>query len=263
MNDIFFCHPGEDNEIKKRVIEDIKVSQDKLLCAMAFFTDREIADEILKKEVVDKRIILNNADFQRDENAVAKRVFYNTNCIRLGTYYNESKFSSHMHNKVLVCDDIAWIGSYNFTYPASKNNWENMLRIDQKELVEKIIYEFESMWLYSQAIKDNLQGVKCKECGKVISDPMKHYAVFINTSFISDGIFDEEAITTLCLETHDKEDRLEKCAECGKLVPASQIVIIDDSSSFIGVCRQCAINDVKFLSTPDDLLEYYYEKVED
>lgn len=255
MNDIFFCHPGEENEIKNGIINDIKSSKSRILCAMAFFTDEDIECEIISSAVEDKRVILNNADFQRDDNKVARDVFNRLNCMRLGTYYEGDKRGSHMHNKILVCDNVVWIGSYNFTNQASKRNWENMLRIDEIEIVEKIVHEFESMWFYAQIIGDKLQGAKCKECGKIVSDPMKHYAVFINTSLVINGFFEEDAISTFCLEIHDNEERLEKCAFCGEMVTSSQVIIIDDSSSFVGVCRKCAIKEVKWLHRIDE--EFY------
>ncbi len=252
MNDIFFCHPGKENEIKNRIIDDIRSTKSRILCAMAFFTDKDFECEIIDSCAEDKRIILNNADFQRDDNQVARDVFYRLNCMRLGTYYEGDKMGSHMHNKILICDNIAWVGSYNFTHQASKRNWENMLRIDELSIVDKIVYEFESMWFYSQVIEDKLQGARCKECGKIVTDPMKHYAVFINTSFVINGYFEDDAISTLCLDVHDKEERLEKCASCGKLVPSSQIVIMDDSSSFEGVCGKCAIEEMKWLHRVDE-----------
>ncbi len=84
---------------------------------------------------------------------------------------------------------------------------------------------------------------------------MKHYAVFINAACIVDGYFDEEAITTLCLDIHDNEERLEKCVQCGKMVPSSEIIIIDDSSSFEGVCRKCAMEDLKHWHISDQEYE--------
>jgi len=248
MNEVYFCHPGEENEIKEKILADIKTAKKRILCAMAFFTDEEISEALLEKDVIDKRIILNNADFYREESDVAKKIFFSLDCIRLGTYYNSNKKPSHMHNKILICDNTVWIGSYNFTYSASMSNWENMLRIDQDDIVEKVVYEFETMWLYAKIIKEKLQGARCLECGKIVNDAIKHYAVFINTASIINGYFEPEAIMTLCIEKNDREERYEKCAQCGRMVLSSQIIIIDDSSSFEGVCRKCAINDVKFWS---------------
>ncbi len=99
MNDIFFVHPGENNEIKKMIMDDINKAKEQVLCAMAFFTDEDISKTIMKSVVRDKRIILNNADFEREDNRVAKELFYYLDCMRLGTYYEGNKSGSHMHNK--------------------------------------------------------------------------------------------------------------------------------------------------------------------
>lgn len=250
MNEIYFCHPGKENEIKPKILSDIANARSRVLCAMAFFSDNDIADAILKQDIPDKRVILNNADFHREGNQTAKKIFYELDCMRLGTYYN-MKNPSHMHNKILVCDDCVWIGSYNFTSFASSMNWENMLRIDQKDIVDKVVSEFEMMWLYSRIIKNKLEGAKCVECGKIVNDAIKHYAVFINTSRIDNGYFSEDAITTFCIEENDKEERLERCVQCGKMVPWYQIHIFDDTSSCVGVCLECTEEGVKLLSECD------------
>ena len=104
MNDIYFCHPGRENEIKPKILKDIEMANNRILCAMAFFTDKDIADSIINKKVPDKRVILNNADFHREENETARKIFQTLSCIRLGTYYSVKKNSSHMHNKILICD---------------------------------------------------------------------------------------------------------------------------------------------------------------
>jgi len=52
----------------------------------------------------------------------------------------------YLHGKVYIIDDqIAYLGSLNFTASGTKNNYETRIRLSDKESVQKIVEEFDSL----------------------------------------------------------------------------------------------------------------------
>ena len=59
----------------------------------------------------------------------------------------DSNAQYHMHHKFVVVDKRVLItGSFNWTVQAVKNNNENVIMIQNKELVDKYVQEFDSLW---------------------------------------------------------------------------------------------------------------------
>jgi len=52
-----------------------------------------------------------------------------------------------MHNKVLIIDNVVlYTGSYNFTKGAEENNYENLIRITNSDIIKKYKAEMEKLW---------------------------------------------------------------------------------------------------------------------
>ena len=59
----------------------------------------------------------------------------------------DSNAQYHMHHKFVVIDKKVLItGSFNWTVQAVKNNNENVIMLQNKELVDKYVQEFDRLW---------------------------------------------------------------------------------------------------------------------
>jgi phosphatidylserine/phosphatidylglycerophosphate/cardiolipin synthase-like enzyme len=72
-----------------------------------------------------------------------------------------------MHHKFIICDDIVWLGSYNFTFQARKN-YETLIRIDDKAITKQFHDETERLVNEPNKHFSTLaNGVfSCSDCGK-------------------------------------------------------------------------------------------------
>ena len=52
----------------------------------------------------------------------------------------------HMHHKFMLADDVLVTGSYNWTRSASRANFENIVVLGERRLVERFEAEFERLW---------------------------------------------------------------------------------------------------------------------
>lgn len=121
-----------------------------------------------------------------------------------------------MHHKFLIADNILWVGSFNFSSNATGFNWENVLRISDKEVIEQYYKEFKKMYLFgrsftvspwTEVLFDLTKNactfcnpttekqkelskkygkcaqhsyIQCDHCNEIIEDPFQHYAVEVN-----------------------------------------------------------------------------------
>ncbi len=55
--------------------------------------------------------------------------------------------SAHMHHKFAIIDEkILITGSYNWTVSAEKENYENIIITDNRQLVKSFLKEFKKLW---------------------------------------------------------------------------------------------------------------------
>lgn len=138
MNDIL----TNGSEIKQRIIAEIQNANLSIFLAMAFFTDRDIANAIIaaKNKSITVDIILSS----NSQNETVKEMF------------NDSKVSVHsfqtgdergmMHHKFCLIDNkISINGSYNYSYNASNNNVENIQVTDDLNTFRQLFVEFERL----------------------------------------------------------------------------------------------------------------------
>lgn len=130
--------------IQNRLIEEIRMSTRNIQIAVTWFTNNEIFGELLRKLEFDnihiQLIVLNDSinnklrgnDFQK--------------FIELGGEFFFSEVTELVHHKFCIIDStIVITGSYNWTYYAEKRNWENVVILKNKLLVDQFKEEFETV----------------------------------------------------------------------------------------------------------------------
>lgn len=125
------------------IIKNIDSAKEFINIAMYTFTDREIAQAILraKDRGVDIKIYLDRS--QVNAKYGKSRYFVNNGIegIRI------SSNNYIMHNKFAVIDNkIVITGSYNWTASAGERNDENLLVIDNENIIEKYQNQFNNLW---------------------------------------------------------------------------------------------------------------------
>lgn len=183
----YFSRPGINREIQDRIKTDIRYAKKCIYIAQYNFTDRYILEEVIKSQALDKRIIVNHEnkskviyEINKLLNDTLKNFKFDLDVITsLGSSEDKNKgyYESAMHHKFMIADDCLWTGSYNFSMNASLGNWENALRITNKEIVKSFQNEFFRMYSFARAITDNLLSNKCKICNEKIDDPFEHFRI--------------------------------------------------------------------------------------
>ena len=117
----------------KLLIEDeIKRAKESVYFMTFSFTDKEIADEIMKKK----------AQGIYAEGIVESK-FYEILPNKLRSITTIDKNDYNMHNKVFIIDNKTTItGSYNPSYNAEYNNWENVIIIKDPKTAQKFAREY-------------------------------------------------------------------------------------------------------------------------
>jgi competence ComEA-like helix-hairpin-helix protein len=125
------------------IIEKIDHAKDFINIAMYTFTDREIAQSILKAKDrgVDVKIYLDRS--QVNAKYSKSRYFINNGIKNIRISSN----NYIMHNKFAVIDnEIVITGSYNWTASAGERNNENLLVIDDENIIKEYQNQFNILW---------------------------------------------------------------------------------------------------------------------
>lgn len=192
LNQVFFSRPGKIREISDLLINDIKNAKTRILVSSAYFTDRELAEAIIGVHISEKRVIFNRKEVEENAN----------NNYPFKKIYNEIKnhcqvtmlgsCRSLMHHKFIIIDKVLWTGSYNFSKNAREYNWENIIRIDERELVKQFSQEFECMWRIGEAVNVKLIDNICQICNNTVLNPMSHFLISLNV-WRTEGALDWES----------------------------------------------------------------------
>jgi hypothetical protein len=125
---------------KAKIIESLSCASKNIIVAMAFFTDRDIANELVKSS--DKGVDVSLILADDDNNKVVKGLLSN----KVKLYTHKGNGRGMMHHKFCVVDNSLLLhGSYNYTYNAAKNNEENLNITDSYNLVSQYSTIFDDL----------------------------------------------------------------------------------------------------------------------
>lgn len=132
------------DNIQNELISKIKQSKDSLKIAVTWFTNLELFNAVLNKlenpEYKVTLIVLNDRINNKKEGVNFQQLID-----RKGDFYYSS-VDDIVHHKFCIIDDSTVItGSYNWTYYAENRNWENIVVLEDAEIVQGFIKEFESV----------------------------------------------------------------------------------------------------------------------
>lgn len=127
--------------IRKELIGALNQSKEEIRIAVAWFTNEELFETLLKSLQRGIKVYLiiiddyiNNGDYGLDF-----QLFINN-----GGVLMYGKEENPMHHKFCIIDDsILFTGSYNWTYYAENKNFENMVKFEDSNLIKQYIGEFE------------------------------------------------------------------------------------------------------------------------
>lgn len=129
-------------EIKNRIILEINKANQNIFVAMAWFTDRDIANAIInaKNRNLNIDIILSS----NIQNETIKVMF--EDALIMVHAFQTGDARGIMHHKFCLIDNrISINGSYNFSYNASTNNVENIQISDDRNIYTQLLSEFERL----------------------------------------------------------------------------------------------------------------------
>lgn len=132
------------DNIQSVIASNIQSAEKEILIAVAWFTNKELFDLLIKKsnEKVSVKLIVINDDINNRKFGIDFQKLIDAN----GVFYFAEK-SIPMHNKYMIIDQKLVIsGSYNYTYLAETSNYENIVRIyGFEEIVMDYIKDFEKI----------------------------------------------------------------------------------------------------------------------
>lgn len=138
---------SESADISYNIRNAIKNSSKSIDIALYSFTDTEIAREIInaKYRNVKLRVLIDYSHVKTSKVSEAIKMLLdkkvNVRIIKGGGWYGV------MHNKFAIFDSKFLItGSYNWTYTANYNNYENIIFIDDENQINSYTEYFELMW---------------------------------------------------------------------------------------------------------------------
>ncbi|MBT3384348.1 MAG: hypothetical protein HN778_08910 [Prolixibacteraceae bacterium] len=139
FNNVFFS-PGK--EIKESIASILREAHSTIDLCVFTITDNELAKQIIDchRRHIKVRIITD------DEKTTAKgsEIF---KLERAGIQIKIDHSHYHMHNKFGIIDNrIAFTGSFNWTYTATKHNQENLLATSNFDIVNQYKDEFGRLW---------------------------------------------------------------------------------------------------------------------
>ncbi len=132
------------SNIRKELISSINTAENELKIAVAWFTNHDLFEVLLRKleERIDVTLIIiddyiNNGDF-----GLNFQEFVDSGG---NLYYGKEE--NPMHHKFCIIDNrILFTGSYNWTYYAEDRNFENLVKLDEKpELLKAFTSEFDAL----------------------------------------------------------------------------------------------------------------------
>lgn len=152
--DLVYFSP--DDHPTEKLINLIDNARDSIRAAVYMITDTKIATALInaKKRGVNIEIVIDRSSF---DGSWGKGKYLNENNIRLFVFGLNAKPrtrfpSALMHNKFALIDNQLWNGSFNWTRNANKNNQENVILTDNRDLYKRFQKHFDILKNRSTAI---------------------------------------------------------------------------------------------------------------
>lgn len=149
---MLYFMPYEQKDALSSLIKTIDSSQKNIDISIYSFTHREIAKSLKNaaKKGVKIRIIY---DYESNEDNPRSTIGYLSKyngiqtCLLQGKRAKNDKYNGIMHQKIALIDGkILFIGSANWSKNAFENNYEVLLRSDDKAMILKAKSYFEKMF---------------------------------------------------------------------------------------------------------------------
>lgn len=177
-----------DTQPATRLIELIDKTEHKIYAAVYMLTEKKIAHALVKakKRGVDVQIVIDKTSM---ENSFGKGNFLRAHDIDVFVYKpkqlksNHGTYSSLMHHKFALLDNVLWTGSFNWTKTANLNNQENVIITDREDNPE-IYQQFEQQF---SVLKDRCKKYASntqQERYDVQQPSWTEYFLFIKTKVI-------------------------------------------------------------------------------
>ena len=138
MNDIL----TNGTEIKQRIISEIQSASQNIFLAMAWFTDRDIANAIIAAK--DRNLRIDIILSSNSQNETVKQILKDSN-INIHAFETGDERGMMHHKFCLIDNKISINGSYNYSYNASNNNVENIQVSDDIDTYRQLLAEFERL----------------------------------------------------------------------------------------------------------------------
>ena len=142
--EVFFA---PDDNPTKQLIREINNSKEKVYVAIYMLTDRRIAQALIdakNKRGINVQIV---ADKINIESKMSKINLLKQNGIDI-FIFNPGYIHLNpplMHNKFAIIDNKVWTGSFNWTISANIQNQENAMLIDENNVCQKYLSQFEKL----------------------------------------------------------------------------------------------------------------------
>lgn len=170
MNDIL----TNGTEIKQRIISEINNARQNIYLAMAWFTDRDIANALIsaKNRNIAVEVVLSS----NEQNETVKQMLRDAS-INIHAFETGDNRGMMHHKFCLIDGKITINGSYNYSLNASKNNVENIHVSDDIKTYQQFFAEFERL----KYNIDNQIDVNAKNSYMETEKPINQKGSFIKT----------------------------------------------------------------------------------
>ncbi|MDH6357590.1 phospholipase D-like domain-containing protein [Parabacteroides sp. PF5-9] len=138
MNEIITNGTG----IKQRIISEINNSKQCVYLAMAWFTDRDIANALI--DAKNRNVFIDIILSSNAQNETVKQMLKDAN-INVHAFDTGDERGMMHHKFCLLDNKISINGSYNYSYNASNNNVENVNVSDDYTTYKQLFVEFERL----------------------------------------------------------------------------------------------------------------------
>ncbi|WP_207536310.1 phospholipase D-like domain-containing protein [Desertivirga arenae] len=129
--------------IENILISEINIATESISVAVSWFVNHKLFNTLLKKasEGITIRLIIVNDDLNNRDSGLPFQKLIDRN---IQFYFSNN--AKLMHNKFCIIDSKKmFTGSYNWTYAAENNNWENVIELDYPEIIDTYKLQFENL----------------------------------------------------------------------------------------------------------------------